>query len=91
MVEPIVLDKNTGEILLGYPGSEQGDEGELWCCIGVHEICRGWVDIKPISTTHQALVCRSCGMRILVPASVKTFGDLRSFFNKKNSGVSPGP
>lgn len=90
MIKPIKLTEY-GETLLGYPGSERGDEGELSCGIGVHAICNGWVDIKPVSTTHKAIICRECNMRILVPESVKTYGDLRSFFNAQNSGVLPKP
>ncbi len=78
MIKPIVLT-SFGETLRGYPGSNAGDEGKLGSCIGVHDVCDGWVDIKEISTTHNAIVCRGCSLRIVVPASLKTYGELRTY------------
>lgn len=78
MIQPIVLT-SIGETLLGYPGSVRGDEGELGDCIGVHDVCDGWVDIKKISTTHNVIVCRSCHLRVVVPMSLKTYGELRAY------------
>lgn len=80
MIKPIVLT-SAGETLLGYPGSVRGDEGELDNCIGVHDVCNGFVDIKKISTTHNAIICRSCHLRVIVPASLKTYGELRAYFH----------
>ena len=81
MIEPIKLTE-FGEMLKGYPDSEVGDEGNLESCIGVHYLCRGWVDIGRISQTHNAIICRSCKLRIPVPKEIKTYGDLRHHLSK---------
>lgn len=92
MVEPIVLDKYTGDTLLEDSGFEEDDELKRGpFLIGIHSLCRGQVRMQLISMTHKAIVCHDCCMRFLVPASVKTYRQLRSFFNAQNSGVSPGP
>ena len=76
MIEPIVLTEH-GETLRGYPDSRGGDEGELYTCIGVHDVCNCWMDIRRASWTHNALLCRGCGLRVVIPMDVKTYGDLR--------------
>ncbi len=82
MIEPIVLTEY-GETLRGYPDSQTGDEGKLSTCIGVHDVCNCWVDIKQVSSTHHAILCRGCALRVVVPKnSVTTFGDLREFFKQ---------
>ncbi len=45
-----------------------------------HGICRSYVDLKLISPTHNALVCRGCHMRIPIPMEVETIGQLRAHF-----------
>ena len=47
---------------------------------GVHDICGGWFDIKEVSITHNALLCRGCRLRILFPNNIKTYGQLRKNF-----------
>ena len=90
---PIALT-NFGETLLEYPFVESPytegytDESELSTCVGIHGICNGWVDIKEISITHNALVCRYCNLRIVIPKTINTYGKLREFC-KNNMEVKP--
>ena len=79
-MQPIQLTK-FGETLINYPGSESNDQSELYCCIGIHEEC-GWMDIHKISKTHVALTCRNCGLRVVIPKDIKTYGQLREYCNK---------
>jgi hypothetical protein len=58
------------------------DTDALGFRIGIHDICNGWVDIKIVSATHRALVCRDCHLRVVIPTAVKTYGDLREHFAK---------
>jgi hypothetical protein len=83
MIQPIVISAY-GETLEGYPNSQVGDEGKLSTCVGVHQVCQGFVDINKISLTHCALNCRLCKFRIVIPNEVKTYGDLRAFFKQFN-------
>ena len=81
MIEPIKLTE-FGEMLESYPDSKVGDERELSTCIGVHGTCSGWVDIKQVSKTHQAILCRSCNLRVVIPKEIKTYGQLRQYLKK---------
>jgi len=85
MINPIVLT-SFGETITGYPGSEETDDSKLGgccSCIGVHDVCEGFVDIKEISTTHKAIICRECHLRVVVPASIQTYGQLREYLVRK--------
>jgi hypothetical protein len=86
-MEPIVLNE-FGETLLEYPDSNTKDTKNLFGIldmkvvenvIGVHKFCRGFVDIIPVSATHNVIHCRRCG-RITSPITyeVDTFGKLRN-------------
>lgn len=79
-----------GETVLPYPVGGYGgplrydpvEPGRrLSNCVGIHDVCRGWVDHKSVSKTHSALHCRSCGMRAVFPCGVKTWGDLLGHFS----------
>lgn len=85
-MESIVLTEY-GEMLLRYHGCQMDDAANLFGfvdmsvvenCIGIHKFCRGYVDIIPISGTHNVIHCRKCG-RIMppIPNQVDTFGKLR--------------
>lgn len=77
-MEPIALTQ-FGETLLEYPGSKTTDESKLSGCIGIHEVCNCWVDLRVISKTHNILKCRSCGLRIPLLKSIDTYGKLRQW------------
>lgn len=71
---------NSHGCLAGYFTRRTKEEDVLsigGSCIGIHEICNGYVNIKQNSRTHHALLCPNCGLRIPIPIWVKTYGDLR--------------
>lgn len=74
MTEPIVLTR-FGETLL--PHDHTTDSSKLSTNIGVHEVCQGMMHIRQISTTHQAINCRACQLRVVIPHHVTTYGALR--------------
>lgn len=90
-LRPIVLTR-FGETLVKYPGSSDTEESELESVLaGVHAVCSGWIDKKAVSSNHFALICRNCGLRILVPDFVKTFAQLRGYCKQNRvTGVSSG-
>lgn len=47
--------------------------------IGIHEICGGFCDLRPISKTHKAIICRVCGKIVKIPKKVDTYGKLRQW------------
>jgi len=81
-MEPILLT-SFGERLLKYPGSQDTDESKLSPCIGIHEICSSWVDVRQISDTHNAICCRCCNLRIVIPNTIETFGQLRCWLKEE--------
>jgi hypothetical protein len=88
-LKPIQLS-DVGDFLLEYPPSNtmtfpdhSKDDNKLSSCVGIHEHCHGWVDRKRTSKTHDVLVCRSCFLRIVFPAEIKTYGELRIYMNKQ--------
>ncbi|KKR88796.1 MAG: hypothetical protein UW50_C0001G0128 [Candidatus Wolfebacteria bacterium GW2011_GWA1_44_24] len=89
-LEPIQLTLE-GDLLREYPprtlafGSEYfvkhtRDENDLGSCVGVHMHCNCWIDRRRATSTHDAIVCRGCHLRVLFPKEVKTYGDLRQVF-----------
>ncbi len=87
MLSPVVISE-VGETLVGYPANRQGvvtdQEDHSTLSISVHGICNGFTDRKNISSTHDAIVCRSCFLRVVIPKSVITYNDLRSHFSRWN-------
>lgn len=45
----------------------------------LHETCRGFVDHMQTTETAAVLHCRKCGLRVVVPAALETFGDFRDW------------
>ncbi len=87
MLEAIVLTK-FGETLVEQENDNLKDTNTIFGiyegriierCIGVHEFCRGFVDCKPVSKTHNVIICRACGLRINIPIDITTFGQLREW------------
>lgn len=84
---PIQLTSQ-GDFLQEYPPQVQflglshfvphtRDDNTLSSCVGVHTYCGGWMDRNRATATHDAIVCRSCHLRVLFPKTVKTYGELR--------------
>jgi hypothetical protein len=81
---PIVLTE-FGEALVPYSKDEAYEDQTISTVAGIHDICRGWLDSKQVSETHDVLRCRQCGLRVYIPVGLKTLGDLRKYllrFNK---------
>ena len=70
-----------GEKLRAEKGAFK-EEGKLSLCIGVHDICTGFVHLREVSKTYNVIQCLLCGLRIVIPAEIKTYGELRSYFRK---------
>lgn len=91
MIEPIVITEH-GETLLGHPDLKGGDESQLFTDstpVGIHEFCKGWVDLNRVALMNNALLCRVCKLRIIIPRNtVSTYGDLRTFFAKHQPALS---
>lgn len=48
--------------------------------VGYHDYCGGYFRIKPISETHNCLICLyGCGLRIVIPKGIDTYGKLRKW------------
>lgn len=80
-MEKIVLTE-FGECLLEYPSTQTSDQDRLGSCVGMHEGCNS-VDLKPVSATHNAIYCRHCGLRIVIPKEIDTYGKLRQYMADK--------
>ncbi len=77
-----------GDLLQEYPPSTLAfgfkyfvkhtrDNKELGSCVGVHMYCNCWMDRRRVTSSHDAIVCRGCHLRVLFPKEVKTYGELR--------------
>ena len=86
--EDTIVLTTFGEALRPYPNSDMKNERVLGTCIACHFMCNGFVDIKEVSPTHNALVCRSCHLRVVVPNTVKTFGDLRQWARSNSTSTT---
>ncbi len=88
---PVVISE-FGETLRHFPSDHHPptDEMELSTCVGIHS-CNCWVYRHNVSLTHFALRCRSCGWRVVLPQTVKTFGDLRIHFGALQVPPIPRP
>lgn len=86
-LEPIEITPQ-GDLLTEYPRQplftaypyfvdHVRDGHEMSSCVGIHAYCGGWVDRYGATAIQHALVCRRCGLRVLFPKDVKTYGDLR--------------
>lgn len=82
-LRPIILTEFGETLLEPLADSDEyhtHDDTPLKSNIGVHDICNGWVDLKGVSETHQAIVCRSCQLRVVIPKIIETYGELRKYF-----------
>jgi len=44
-----------------------------------HEFCGGFLLLHQVTEHHNALVCSNCGLRVVIPDCVETWGDLRQY------------
>lgn len=76
MSDPIRLSY-FGETML--PAGADADAMDVLLDIGRHAVCEGAIGLHAVSETHRAVSCRKCGLRVIVPVGVATYGDLRRF------------
>lgn len=76
--EKLIVDNSTiswleinDDYSLGIPG------GGGAIVVGMHN--SNWVHLIFISKTHYALFCGNCGLRIVVPIEINTYGKLREW------------
>ena len=84
MIESIVLTK-FGETLL--PLANASEEGILTGEVGAHYICNGSIFLIPVSSTHRVLLCRKCGLRLVIPVSASSYLALRKHCQMQIQGV----
>jgi len=75
LAPPIAIGPH-GERVLPPAGSEDGDE--LRSSLH-HDVCGGTVYRRRVTELSQALYCQSCGLRVVIPVEVRTWGDLRKW------------
>jgi len=95
-MKPIVLT-DIGDQLLEYPPDRNimggnlvdhtRDSKKMELCVGLHAVCQGWIDREPVTQTHDALICRSCHLRVPFPKELKTYGNLRQHLRKFNAAA----
>lgn len=76
-----MLREGSPRFVSGYFVEHTKDDGILSSCVGVHKYCDGLMDRRRATELHDAIVCRSCYLRVLFPKEVKTYGDLRRYLN----------
>jgi hypothetical protein len=62
--------------------------------VGVHELCGGLVERYRATPERDALICKQCGLRVLIDQKVKTHGELRADIERRVLGLpnaGPGP
>ena len=71
-----------------YPGTEveAWENSDLTTCLGVHLYCNGFMDVKRVAEPWNAIVCRECHLRVMVPVTVKTVAQLRQWSIIRFSG-----
>lgn len=96
-MEPIVLNENGAKLcfkkLMQFGREPNLNENTklgtclcaIGCVVGTHMGC--WVHLVHESETHRALWCRDCGLRIVIPAEVNTYGKLRQWCAQRNIGA----
>ena len=84
MLRKIVLTE-FGETLLSSSSTEVRKklDIELDLVAGVHKICKGWMDVMSVSDTHNALICRRCKLRVVIPNHIRSWKQLSTHMKNK--------
>ena len=53
------------------------------CCMGMHERCSGKLHCEKISDTYCVINCDLCNLHVYFPAIIKTYLQLREYFQQK--------
>ena len=73
-----------GEMLIDDPKLKFTEKLKLDGCLGIHAFCGGLIFIRRVSIAHKAIFCLDCCLRIIVPAEVVTYDDLRKYLKGNN-------
>lgn len=82
---PLIMLTSDGDSLreCDHGGSHTRDSHTLSSsAVGIHDCCHGFIDRRQISMSMDVLICRACYLRIPIPRSVKTYGDLRQYITE---------
>jgi len=66
-----------------YLADHTREDSKLERSAGDHMYCGGCMDRKRATETHDAIVCRSCHLRVLFPKEITTYGELRRVLASK--------
>ena len=79
----VVVDVKTGEAI---EPTGINTTGSLVQANGVrHAVCGQTVNYVVVSSTHSALHCSRCGLRVVFPVDIKTFDKLAEYFSSQQS------
>lgn len=84
-LNPIVLTELGEALVEHYPqgvGIRVVHKRDKDMISGVHAICNFQFEIRQVSKSHKALNCRGCMLRVVIPLSVETFGQLREYLSE---------
>ena len=78
-LEPIVLT-SFGDCLIETYRTENHvrDTDAIWMKAVRHGRCNGSIEMHPCSEAWRVLACGKCNLRVYVPSSISTFGELRA-------------
>lgn len=76
----IIQITQDGEALASYPQWNLHDDTLIGGCMATHYVCMGFVDLKEVSQNLNAIVCRACSLRVTIPNTIETFGELKAHF-----------
>lgn len=78
-----------GNIIVSEYGDELHylgpDEDDITSWSINHKVCSGFVDVIETTAKFKVLLCRACGLRLVIPVETKTFADLQLAFEVMNS------
>ena len=71
-LEPITLNGFGEKLCEHFVSRHRRDDEKLSDIypIGIHAICDGFLDFRPVSDSHNIILCRDCGLRIPIPKSI---------------------
>ena len=85
-----------GDLLKEYPRDggfvdHSRDSNKVSLCVGVHAFCHGWMDRNRATASNDSITCRCCGLRVLFPKKIKTYGELRDHFKSRFEAAKSEP
>lgn len=75
--DPIIRVNENGEAIVARPGRR---ESEIQKVSFSHSVCGGYMDKNKVTSTHFALSCRRCHLRVVVPNGVADVEGFKAYF-----------